>query len=91
MVLTDEQHNYILELNELTHKSPSYAVEKFKEKYNIRITEETIRKRWKESGLELQSQGGYRTKSRKSYNHSPLYHLINNPNAKYLRFKGRHV
>ena len=93
MALTGEQINYIIKLNELTHKSTIDTVEKFEERYGFKVSIGTVIRRWKKSGLELQVKGGRRTKSRKAYNHSPLYHLSVNPDpyAKYQRSRGRHI
>ncbi len=78
MSLTEEQNNYIVEIYEISNRIPRIAIELFERKYNFRITICTVRTRWKESGLELQTQGGSRaTGSRKKYS-SPLYRPAKN-------------
>ena len=83
MSFTNEQVNYILRLYEISNRTPRIAVELFEKKYDIRITACTVRAKWKESRLEVQSQGGFRTRSRRKPQ-SPLYHLPSNPCVKYL-------
>ena len=88
MTLTDEQNDYIFEIHEPSNKSPKIAVEMFEREYNVRLTECTIRRKWKERELEIQAKGGYRNKSKRK-SHSPLYHLPNNPSTKYLIVRAR--
>ena len=88
MRFTEEQNQYILDIYKDSCATPRIAVELFEQRYNFKITVCTIRTKWRESRLELQTQGGYRNKSRRKSN-SPLYNLPKNPDIKYLRIRAK--
>ena len=78
MSLTEEQKIYMTNLYQDSCRTPKIAAEMFEQKYGFAPHEATIRTRWKESGLELQTRGGSRaTGSRKKYS-SPLYRPAKN-------------
>lgn len=60
MAFTQEENKHILEIYELSRKTPRIAVELFKEKFGYLINEATIRKKWKNAGYQLQKRGGLR-------------------------------
>ena len=83
-----EQNNYILGLHKFARDEQGrpnsrIAAELFEEKYNERISSETIRRRWRESGLEMQHRGGARSFGSKSIN-SPTRRAID-PRQKYFK------
>mgnify|MGYP001559392020 CR=1 FL=1 len=61
MSLTKEQNRYILDIYNISNRNPRIAAEHFKEKYKFTPSIITIRTKWRESGLEIQSKGGSHT------------------------------
>ena len=60
MALTQEQNQRLLELFEISNKTPRIARELFKEEFEYYISEATIKRKCKEAGLKLQDKGGVR-------------------------------
>lgn len=60
MAYTEEENICMLELYELSKKTPKVAVGLFKEKFGYEPHETTIKGRWKNAGFILQDRGGLR-------------------------------
>ena len=60
MALTEEENQRLLELFEISKKTPRITRELFKEEFGYYINEGTIKKKWKKAGLKLQDRGGLR-------------------------------
>ncbi len=60
MALTEEENQRLLELFEISKKTPRITRELFKEEFGYYINEGTIKKKWKKAGFTLQNSGGLR-------------------------------
>ncbi len=82
MRFTEEQNQYILDIYQDSCRTPRIAAELFEKRYGFTLGVETIRKKWKESGLELQTQGGCRNTLQKKARR-PVY----DPSSPYAKYQ----
>ena len=61
MAYSQEEKAYVLELYELSGKSKSQATRLFFEKYQVRISDRTVRDYWDAAGFPRSSHGGQRS------------------------------
>lgn len=87
-----EQNNYILGLHKFARDEQGrpnsrIAAELFEEKYNERISYETIRRKWRDAGLKMQQCGGARNVERKTS--KLIIKCAIDPRRKYLQPNAR--